>query len=75
MDMKNTIFIFAAAVLLVAWYNKPGHRAVTTNSRPAPEFPCNDTSRWINAAPLKMASDGENGLRGKVVLLNVWTFM
>jgi hypothetical protein len=52
-----------------------GGRTVATDSRPAPEFPSQEAGRWINSKPLKMTVNGENGLRGKVVLLNVWTFM
>ena len=38
-------------------------------ARPAPEFPHDDAGAWINSQPLRMS-----GLRGKVVLLDVWTF-
>ncbi|MBI3450664.1 MAG: hypothetical protein HY049_17340 [Acidobacteria bacterium] len=37
--------------------------------RPAPEFPTSSPEAWINASPLRMSD-----LRGKVVLLDVWTF-
>lgn len=37
--------------------------------RPAPEFPRRDPDAWLNSKPLSMA-----GLRGRVVLLDVWTF-
>ncbi len=38
--------------------------------RPAPEFPKVAAERWLNSPPLKMAD-----LRGKVILLDEWTFM
>lgn len=39
-------------------------------ARPAPEFPQVAAERWLNSPPLTMA-----GLRGKVIMLDVWTFM
>lgn len=38
------------------------------DARPAPEFPTRDASRWVGP-PQRMAE-----LRGRVVLLDVWTF-
>jgi hypothetical protein len=38
-------------------------------ARPAPDFPHRQAADWLNSAPLTMKS-----LRGKVVLLDVWTF-
>lgn len=38
-------------------------------ARPAPEFPHPDAGLWINSAPLRMSA-----LRGRVVVLDVWTF-
>ncbi len=35
----------------------------------APEFTQTDPAKWLNSPPLKMAD-----LRGKVVLIDVWTF-
>jgi hypothetical protein len=73
--MKNSLLVLSAAILLALWHQYKGVAASTDESPPAPEFPSQDAGRWINSAPLKMAGNGENGLRGKVVLLNVWTFM
>lgn len=39
-----------------------------SDSRPAPEFPTRDAARWVGP-PQRMAE-----LRGRVVLLDVWTF-
>jgi hypothetical protein len=38
-------------------------------ARPAPEFPHPEAEAWINSPPLRMS-----GLRGRVVILDVWTF-
>lgn len=73
--MKKFLFVFVAATLLEAWCLQMVGQAVAADSRPAPEFSSQDAGRWINSKPLKMTGSGENGLRGKVVLLNVWTFM
>ena len=73
--MKSSLLVLVAAILLALWYQYNSAAASTDESCPAPEFPAHDASRWINSPPLKMTGNGENGLRGKVVLLNVWTFM
>ncbi len=73
--MKAIFLVFSAATLLTIWNYYAGANASVEDSRPVPEFPSQDVSRWINSAPLKMTGNGEYGLRGKVVLLNVWTFM
>ena len=39
------------------------------SARQAPEFPRADAAGWINSPPLAMKD-----LRGKVVVLDVWTF-
>jgi hypothetical protein len=47
-----------------------GATAAAASSGPtAPEFPHADPDAWINSPPLRMSA-----LRGKVVLLDVWTF-
>ena len=73
--MKNSFLVLGAAILLAFWRQDQNLEALTDESRPAPEFLAHNASRWINSTPLKMTGNGENGLRGKVVLLNVWTFM
>jgi len=40
-----------------------------TESRPAPEFTHTSLESWLNSPPLRMAD-----LRGRVVLLDFWTF-
>ncbi|HEV8120027.1 MAG TPA: hypothetical protein VGQ67_03460 [Candidatus Polarisedimenticolia bacterium] len=39
------------------------------SARPAPEFAHIEAADWLNSAPLSM-----KGLRGHVVVLDVWTF-
>ena len=73
--MKNFLLIFLSAALLTIWNYYTDASVTAENSRPAPEFLSQEAGRWINSKPLKMTGNGENGLRGKVVLLNVWTFM
>jgi len=43
--------------------------APAAGDRPAPEFPRSDAAGWLNSPPLTMA-----GLRGRVVVLDLWTF-
>lgn len=73
--MKNSLLILGAMIALLLWQRYSGAAASPEGARPASEFPTHDVKRWINSPPLKMTANGENGLRGKVVLLNVWTFM
>jgi hypothetical protein len=73
--MKNSLLVLGAAILLALWHENKHVEASDDETRFAPEFPTQEASRWINSKPLKMVGNGENGLRGKVVLLNVWTFM
>lgn len=64
------IALFAGATLVF------GYRYVVAtgveemaSSRPAPAFTHRQPAEWINSAPLELAA-----LRGRVVLLDVWTF-
>jgi hypothetical protein len=71
--MKRTALLAAAAaaVLLLALLGvAPGIGDIPAAAgKKAPEFPTQDPASWINSAPLTM-----KGLRGRVVLLDVWTF-
>jgi len=73
--MKNVVLVLSGVILLAFWNYHKRVEASEDETRLAPEFPTQEASRWINSKPLKMTGNGENGLRGKVVLLNVWTFM
>lgn len=44
-------------------------RTSPPGGRQAPEFPRQDQDGWLNSRPLTMA-----GLRGRVVILDIWTF-
>lgn len=56
-----------AALLLVCAFTLPVVQA--RDAVPAPEFTQTEADQWINSDPLKMED-----LRGKVVLIDVWTF-
>jgi|GEM_PF-2593991 len=73
--MKNSLLVLGVATLFALWQQNKDLEASVNEFRLAPEFPSQDQNRWINCTSLKMTSNGENGLRDKVVLLNVWTFM
>ncbi len=62
------ITVVAVAALLFTRYNATAV-AQTIVARPAPEFNQTEPDAWLNSPPLTMAS-----LRGKVVLLDFWTF-
>ncbi|HKQ97907.1 MAG TPA: hypothetical protein VJV75_08535 [Candidatus Polarisedimenticolia bacterium] len=69
---------FGAGLLLVAWLTNPGRMPGTVGpgaeTRHATggvglEFPTSDPVAWINSKPLTLA-----GLRGQVVLIDVFTY-
>lgn len=49
--------------------NGPARSATPAQAVPAPEFTATSPADWINSPPLTLAD-----LKGKVVLLDVWTF-
>ena len=72
--MRRLVFAAAAALVIVvlAWMPGPWDLAAAkdySNAPKAPEFTHPEASAWINSPPLSLA-----GLRGKVVLLDIWTF-
>lgn len=43
--------------------------SVEPRNQAAPDFPTRDPQSWINSAPLSIS-----GLKGHVVLIDVWTY-
>ena len=77
--MPRFIFAFVGALLATALLVGLGRSIPTTlaantsasspvTGTPAPEFTQREQATWLNSPPLTLA-----GLRGKVVLLDVWT--
>lgn len=68
---RLSLLSIAAAVLLLALLGvAPGIGDIPAAAgKKAPEFPTQDPASWINSPPLTMKA-----LRGRVVLLDVWTF-
>ena len=60
---QASVVVAGATFLLV-----PQHSAWSIEATKAPEFPNRDPSRWVGD-PVRLED-----LRGKVVLLDVWTF-
>jgi len=66
-NILKTLISGLIGFVLAATLAASGHAYVSPlHDRPAPEFP--DTT-WINSSPLKLQE-----LRGKVVLLEFWTY-
>ena len=65
--MRTGATALALAVCLLAAACRGGAQAGPAQSMPAPEFA--GVGRWINSPPLTVA-----GLRGKVVLVEFWTY-
>ena len=59
--------LLALAALVLFWGRDSSARMRTMN-RPLPEFQNQSQDFWINSKPLKAAD-----LKGRVVLLEVWT--
>ncbi|MEM7194433.1 MAG: redoxin family protein [Pseudomonadota bacterium] len=60
-----------AAIMLVQFMQSTGQsaHAYSVSPKPAPEFTQTDAEAWLGSAPLKMSN-----LRGKVVLIDFWTY-
>lgn len=69
--LRTAAIAFAAAATLVFGYRYVVATGVQelASPRAAPAFTHRDATAWINSAPLDLAM-----LRGRVVLLDVWTF-
>jgi len=68
MSLRTPLDRLRRAWLLAALALAAVSAAGATSAPPAPEFPTLEASHWIGT-PVRMAD-----LRGKVVLLDVWTF-
>lgn len=60
------LVLLAAPLIAAGWWLRPG---LADTGAAAPEFTHADPSAWINSAPLTL-----RGLRGRVVLVDFWTF-
>lgn len=60
--------MMAVGLAALAWLGLP-HGSDASPAPEAPEFTHTAPEAWINSAPLTLA-----GLRGQVVLIDVWTF-
>jgi len=65
-DMRRSHALVLAAFLAVGLMNGPAAGQALRVGAPAPEV---SGDRWINSGPLTM-----QGLRGRVVLIEFWTF-
>lgn len=63
--MRRCLFL----LLLMALVRPAGALLAAGDAGPAPEFGRSDPASWINNRPLKLAD-----LRGKVVLIDFWTY-
>ena len=65
-------FLLALVLAASAWLflTSPlqAQSSVAVEPRPLPDFPASNPGDWINSKPLSLA-----GLRGKVVLIDIWT--
>ena len=72
--MKRSTFasitvLAICAVIFAQWTLEPASANGDRRAPPAPEFTHRDAGSWINSPPLSIVD-----LRGKVVLLDIWTF-
>ena len=67
--MRRTTLALGAAALVALASMSVSTVGAARVAAPAPEFTHSAPEEWINSPPLTMA-----GLRGQVVLIDVWTF-
>ena len=64
------MLVMASLAALLVWHGwASSGNAGEAAGRPCPDFPTNDPNYWINSAPLSIA-----GMRGQVVVIDVWTY-
>lgn len=69
MKQKNQNFPLAIVLAGVLLCQGQAAQKDRGEMRPAPEFTTAAPDHWLNSKPLRLAE-----MRGKVILLNVWTF-
>lgn len=62
----RSLFWFSLALSITAWAFGPTPGAAITAGKPAPEI---TAEHWINSKPLTI-----DGLKGRVVLVEFWTY-
>jgi thiol-disulfide isomerase/thioredoxin len=67
--VRITIYVALGVVALTLLLLHPRAPAVPSGARPLPEFTHQAPADWLNSSPLTVAS-----LRGKVLLIDFWTF-
>ena len=67
--MRNTTFTIMAVLVLLLGVCGSGQAKTYEEKPPLPEFSNFNPKHWFNSPPLKKAD-----LKGKVVLIDVWTF-
>jgi glutathione peroxidase-family protein len=71
MKRLTVVAVSFTAVVVIALYALPrlASGGALVEPSPAPDFPQRSQEDWLNSAPLTLAD-----LRGKVVLIDFWTF-
>ncbi|MGD2118237.1 MAG: redoxin domain-containing protein [Chromatiales bacterium] len=69
MKAFSLIALGASLLAVVVLFNQPVNSRVLDEPIPLPEFTGQAVEQWINSEPMTV-----NDLRGKVVLLDIWTF-
>lgn len=69
--INGTILLAAAflSIVTLLHYSQMAQAKTFEQPKPAPQFTQSHPSEWINSAPLSIES-----FRGKVVLLDIWTY-
>ena len=67
--MTNRLFVCGLLATSLVWGIAHGERVDVEGSASLPEFTHKETTAWLNSTPLTVRD-----LRGKVVLVHVWTF-
>ena len=63
----SVLALICGMVLAARYLSSAG--SVEPRDQMAPDFPTRDPQMWINASPLSISE-----LRGRVVLIDVWTY-